>query len=541
MPGRRFFARLTVGFAILLAAGLLMAPGFDAPAPELDEGQLVAYPAQVLQGRLPDRDFLTFYGPAEPWVVAAADEVLGASLHTERVVGMGLRLLLIWAVFLLALEWGLLAAAVASVIAAIAMVPVVAANAVVGVEAFGLLGLALLVRAILGSRSGSRRDWLLLSAGGLLGLSLFWRYDFAPATVMAAVPLWLIATSRERRRLLLGFGAGLVPYVIHVALVGPGHEWRAIHTAVFSESGRRLGLPALGSPTAQLLIVYALGLGAFFAAGIWCERRRRADPEGRALLAIGLYSAGLLPFAASLLEPVHILFASLAVFTLLPVALTVLFRLDPARRPTLPRRALLAAAAALLIALVAAPVILREALLRQTRYAFGSERPVAFQVAGEGRTWLLADPGAARDVQAMIAAIEPLARPRQSLFVGTTDLRGANLSDTELYFLLPRLRPASYYMELEQNAFNTPHSGLVDELHRADWLILTSRFPTKRLAGPGQPNQVVAHEFCLRASSGSYGLYQHCRPTGPSAVERAGTQADEGTRTLDLLHGKQTL
>jgi hypothetical protein len=91
--------------------------------------------------------------------VAGADKVLGTSLHTERVVGMGLRLLLIWAVFLMALEWGLLTAAVAATIAAMALVPVVAANAIVGVEAFGLLGLALLVRAMVGA-CGRRRDRL---------------------------------------------------------------------------------------------------------------------------------------------------------------------------------------------------------------------------------------------------------------------------------------------------------------------------------------------------------------------------------------------
>jgi hypothetical protein len=512
MPNRRFFARLAVGLAALLVAGLLTAPGFDAPAPEVDEGQLVAYPAQVLEGRLPHRDFLSFYGTGEPWVVAAADEVLGTTLHTERVVGMGFRLLLIWSVFLLALEWGLLAAAVAAMIAAMALVPGVAANSIIGVEALGLLGLALLVRAMVARPPGARRDRLLVCAGALLGLSLLWRYDFAPATVLAAAPLWLIGTRHERHRLLLGFAAGLVPYLIHVALVGPGREWRAIHIAVFSESGRRIGLPALGSVTADLLIVYAVGLIAFLGAGLWCEHRRRRDPEGRALMGIGLYSAGLLPFAASLLEPAHVLFASLPVFTTLPAALAVLFRLDPARRPTPRPRALLAAATALLIALAAAPTILREALFQQARYAFGSGRPVSFRVTGEGRSWLLADPTAAHDVQAIVSATERLTRPRQSLFVGSTDLRGANVSDTELYFLLPRLRPASYYMELEQNAFNARDSGLVHDLRRADWLILTSRFRTKRLAGSDEPNQVVAREFCLRTTSGSYSLYQHCRP-----------------------------
>jgi hypothetical protein len=392
-----------------------------------------------------------------------------------------------------------------------ALVTVVAANAIVGVEALGLLGLALLVRAMLTTEPSRRRDRLLFGAGAVLGLSVLWRYDFAPAAIISALPMWLLYSRRERRHFAVGFAAGLVPYLVQIVLVGPANEWRADHIAVFSESGRRLGLPPFHSTTFDLLALYGLSLAAFFGTGIWSEWRDRRNPEGRALLSIGLYSAALLPFAASLLEPAHVLFASLPVLCMLPVALTVLARLDPPRRPTPRWRAVAAAATALALALLAAPQVLRDGLFTEIRYTFDGTHLASFTVTGEqGRTWLLADPLAAHDVQSMITAIDRLARPGQSLFVGTSDLRGANENDVELYFLLPELRPASYYMELEQNAFNARNSGLAGELRRADWLILTSRFPTARLGGSSEPNEVVASKFCVRAESGTYKLLERC-------------------------------
>ncbi len=54
----------------------------------MDEGAVVAYAARVLDGAVPHRDFLTFYGPGNPWLVAGAFAVFGESVGTERAVGL---------------------------------------------------------------------------------------------------------------------------------------------------------------------------------------------------------------------------------------------------------------------------------------------------------------------------------------------------------------------------------------------------------------------------------------------------------------------
>ena len=53
----------------------------------MDEGSVVAYSDRVLDGAVPHRDFLTFYGPGNLWMVAGAFAVFGASVATERGVG----------------------------------------------------------------------------------------------------------------------------------------------------------------------------------------------------------------------------------------------------------------------------------------------------------------------------------------------------------------------------------------------------------------------------------------------------------------------
>ena len=68
------------GLAILALAALLMVPCLRAPAPGLDEGVLTAYPARMLDGELPHRDYYYPYGPASVWTIAAASALVGPGL-----------------------------------------------------------------------------------------------------------------------------------------------------------------------------------------------------------------------------------------------------------------------------------------------------------------------------------------------------------------------------------------------------------------------------------------------------------------------------
>ena len=43
---------------------------FQLPTLGMDEGTLLVIPEQVLKGKLPYRDFETFYGPPNPFLLA---------------------------------------------------------------------------------------------------------------------------------------------------------------------------------------------------------------------------------------------------------------------------------------------------------------------------------------------------------------------------------------------------------------------------------------------------------------------------------------
>src|SRR5690606_17214451 len=68
----------------LPVAGLMRYQG-----PPMEEGFMLAFPEQILNGSWPHRDFLHLYGPGSLWVLAAVYRVLGVSLTRsgERRVG----------------------------------------------------------------------------------------------------------------------------------------------------------------------------------------------------------------------------------------------------------------------------------------------------------------------------------------------------------------------------------------------------------------------------------------------------------------------
>ena len=52
----------------------------------MDEGTLLVYPQLVLDGRIPNKDFESFYGPGNLWILAGAYAAFGDTVVVERVV-----------------------------------------------------------------------------------------------------------------------------------------------------------------------------------------------------------------------------------------------------------------------------------------------------------------------------------------------------------------------------------------------------------------------------------------------------------------------
>jgi hypothetical protein len=310
----------------------------------------------------------------------------------------------------------------------------------------------------------------------------------------------------------LSLTAAVLLYLPYLVLSGTAGIHREFRELFASSGGRRLPLPApFAVPTGGLLFGGALALAVLAVAGavLW---RRRSD-HAIVLVAAALAAASQIPLLLARTDAPHLEPIALLVFGLLPLAAVTL----AARLPSvsLASRALKLVVSLAVIWGVGFLVLLL--LVIEGAFLTGAPAYGGTSVRSEGRTFILRNTGDAAAAQRVISATDNLARRGQSLFVGPYDLRRTVYAPTYLYFLLPQLRPASYYTVLNPGVANRPGSGLARDLRHADWLILTSKWDlirepnTSSSLGSAAPNDVVRSAFCLRLHVGTYRLYESRR------------------------------
>ena len=79
----RYRNALLCGLVILIVLVPLW-PAFEKSAAPMDEGSLLVYPELVLKGQLPYRDFETFYGPANLWVLSGVYAVFSPGIYQPQ-------------------------------------------------------------------------------------------------------------------------------------------------------------------------------------------------------------------------------------------------------------------------------------------------------------------------------------------------------------------------------------------------------------------------------------------------------------------------
>jgi hypothetical protein len=472
-----------LGAALALATAALMAPSFRAAGSPFDEGILVSFPTRALAGDLPYRDFETFYGPGEPYLVAGLFRVFGASLGAERAVGFAFRLLLVVALYVLLGRLGELPALAGGVLAA-CLVAADGVNADNHVTALALTALALV--------AVERRR--LLPAGLLAGGAALFSAEFAVVAPLAAVPL-LLRSGRKAAWFGAGVVTALLPYAPLAVAAGSHRIRKNLHDLLATGRDRRLPL-MLGSESGRLLV-------ALFAALLLLALASRRRPVLQSLLVLALFQALYGLWRA---DPKHLVTAAVVPFAAAPTAASLLV---PRRRVA----AALGAAAAILVVLASVHYV-RGGVSRNAKLVLG--RQPVHVVSHGGRSFRLESAGDARDLGRAIAAEARLARPGGTLFVGPRDLRRTAGNDAFVYYLLPHQRPASFYVELDPVA-SRARSGLASDLRHADLLVLGG--PWDSLHEPnasshdGSPaaNRVVARLFCRRGRFGTYDVLERCR------------------------------
>lgn len=562
VPWRTVAAVAAVGAGMALPLREL----YRHQGPPMEEGFMLVFPEQVLRGALPNLDFLHLYGTGSLWVLATVYKVFGTSLATERTAGLVQQLGIVFGVFALALPWGRRIAATCGLLAVVLVVPPVGLSALAwnGGVALGVIGLAV---GLSGRRAGGDRDdstegteateatetsgsgrsgrRRLLVAGLLAGFALMFRPDLVIAISLGyGAMLWGLGGERIKR-FVLGLAVGVSPYLIQFVTAGLGNSIQGmLLDPVFAlRGGRHLQippswdrldgalqkagglvnppwpLPAPAAPHQVFFWFFCLPIAAVFTVAVGWRGVRR-DPgrwRSRVVLAAGLFGLGLLAQALQRPDTTHLAWVSCVPLAFLPVAIA----------EVLPNRVLSLGAGlgrfvpgAVVVVLIAAlfPFFTLRTYTDYTRQALLNKGIARWSVSNDGRNFWLGEKSVADEAQAMVDDLDRLAKPGQKLLVGPTDLRKTNYSDAYLYYLLPKLDPATYYIEMDPGVANAPDSGLAGEVAKTDWVIRSNvwnQWPENNDSqkfGSPEPNRVLSRHFCQVRDYGKwFSLWRRCR------------------------------
>ena len=121
----------------------------------------------------------------------------------------------------------------------------------------------------------------------------------------------------------------------------------------------------------------------------------------------------------------------------------------------------------------------------------------------------------------MLEKLDRLSKPGERLFVGPADLRRTNYNDTYLYHLMPKLVPATYFLEMNPRSANRSGSRLGADVRSADWLVLNREWDfwdepnSSSEYASSAPNTVVQEEFEFCGEFGSYLLFRRKSESAP--------------------------
>lgn len=504
MPrSRRTFAIATLVLLVIVATA---ASGYEAVAQRMDDGALLLYPELILKGWWPYRDFETFYGPANVYLLAGIYAVFQPGIFVARTVGLLYQLTILAAIFCIVRPRGTVLALGSAFIAHCFLLLTGLAPS----PWLGALACALWSLFLAAASPGSRQIFF---AGILGAATLLFRPDLTPAVLVSASLLMFFQPRGIRWKYLWGFGLGLLPLLFLICFAGFRNVFDNLflYPVIVTNPARKLPLSSLPPYVIYLLVFHVIATAANLAAGFLALGKDKSLWSNRLFAAAAVFSLGTTHQALQRMDSGHVTLCCFLSLALLPVALAIIAD-RWSRSPPSGSRSLLCVAVTLLVALGLAPEIVP--VVRQAVGLGGRSRKddMVF-LEHKGRRFPVDSISVAHETGALLEKITSLASPGQRLFVGPADLRRTNYNDTFIYHLLPQLTPATYFLEMNPLSANRPGSRLVTDLATADWLILdhglddwnepnaSSRF------GPETPNQIVQANFELRAKHGPFDLY----------------------------------
>jgi hypothetical protein len=500
---RRSYRNRLIGFLIVVVSLMPFTAAFERAGSPMDEGSLLVYPELIGHGALPYRDFETFYGPANLYVLATAYLFFGTDVMVERTVGLLYRALILSLLFACIARWNILAAAGCTVLAAWVLL----GARIIAFAWFG--GIACLLGSIW-MMAGAKFKARFFLAGFIGGCALLYRVDLAPAAILSALPLLHLAPPRKRKEYAIGIAIGLLPLALLTCWVGPRELINnlLLYPVFYCNPGRHMPMSMAEPYVHALFIMHLFAAAANIVAGIIAVRFQPVDVRSRLLLSLALLGALLTPQAAQRLDLFHLTCAAFLTIGILPLSLLVLANRRVEWRPTLASIGL-----AIVVVFAAVETVAPELI------AFVKAECGAALVAGDddrhfaehaGRSFPTPSREEAVGLTRMLDWLEKKSAPGDRLFVGPADLRRTNYCDTFIYFLMPKLRPNGYFLEMNPLSANRPGSRLAADISSSNWLLLNRAIDTwseKNRSLEFQsdvPNQVVREKFQVVSEFGPY-------------------------------------
>lgn len=500
---RRSFA---IAIIVLLVIVGTAAPGYDAVAQRMDEGSLLLYPELILKGWLPYRDFETFYGPANAYLLAGVYAIFQPGIFVARTVGFVYHVAILGAIFCLVRPRGHALALGAVLIAHLLLLPT-------GLAPFAWIGglaCALWSLFLTAARPSSRRMFF---AGLLAAAALLYRPDLTPAVLLSAGLLLFFEHARMRWIYLAGIGLGLLPMLLLIYAAGFQNVFDNVflYPVLITNPARKLPWSSIPPYVIYLLVFHFVACVINLGAGFLALRKEAGSWFNRLFTAAAIFALGTTHEALQRMDSGHVTLCCFLSLALLPVALTIIAD-RWAAAPGALSRPLLCVALTLLVMAGLAPELVY--LVRQAIGGGPSRKDEVVFLQHGGRSFPLGSIAASRETGDLLDTMTSLSSPGQRLFVGPADLRRTNYNATFLYHFLPQLIPATYFLEMNPLSANRPGSRLTTDVLSADWLILDHRLDEwneqneSSRFGPDAPNQVVQSNFELRARQGSYDIYR---------------------------------
>jgi hypothetical protein len=540
-PRQRDLLSLLVIAVVLLipVPGLLRYQG-----PPMEEGFMLAFPEQILQGRFPHRDFLHLYGPGSLYVLAGIYKVFGVDLTVERLVGLAQHAAVAFGMFALLRPFGRRIATVASVVTILVLIGPGGLSAMAWNGALGLGVCALAVGTAAVRRDDERAARRLAAVAGVLGgVALLYRPDMVVAVALGLGAVWFALERSRRRPLAIGLVATTLLYVPHLLISGIEASFRGMfvepvfelrdgralpvppswgqidgflqRAGTFRPEGWALPMPAISHQIHLWFWLVPLSIALNLVAAWLLRRREPGSPRAVALWSAALFGAALLPQAMQRPDTTHLAWVTGITFAVMVPAIVVLVEL---LRPTWPSWSGLVTALGTLavVFVVVIPFYPARTYVDLTMLSLGRDE-FGTPITHDGRTFYFGDPVGAAEAQQVVDRLAQEARPGESLIAGPVDLSRTNYNDSFFYYLFPELVPGTRYIEMDPGIANTEDSGLADELRRNDWLILSRSSdlwnePNESVVpGSREPNEVVQELYCMVTDAGGFQLLRRCR------------------------------